>query len=117
MHIWVACVDGQGVTAMLLQDGQQPALDLVEGFLPGDGLPLVTVSHHRLSQDVGVVVQLFEAGGFWAQVAVTEGILGISTNGDDLLAARFDLYSTGCFTQGTRRIADFRSGHAVLLLC
>ena len=82
----VAQVGGARAAAVLLEEGQEPALDLLEGLRPGD-LDVHAVSlDERATDPVGVLVQLLQGRALRADVALAEHVVLVAPDAGDLLA-------------------------------
>ena len=69
------------------KDGAQTLTDEVESLVPGGwGQRPVYLTNHRLGEPIGVGVELTERHALRADVAVTEHVLGVSTDVRDLVA-------------------------------
>jgi hypothetical protein len=91
VHIGIACIDGQSIAAMLLEDRSKATFDFGKGIIPAYTLPLISLAYHRLADAVLVGVQFLETICFGTDIAVTEYILRITSDGEDLTPAGYDL--------------------------
>ena len=105
----VALVDGDGVAAVGLLNRLQALCCEVEGGRPGQGLPAVLGTAHRLSEPVGIGVQVCECGALGTHVAVAEGVSRIAPDPEDLVAIDLDEEPAG----GLAEVADpvTKGGH------
>jgi len=108
VHHRIAGVHADGVVAVLLANGEQSRRDLVVGLIPTDGVPAVRRAPHRLPQPVRIVIQLLEAVGLRADVAVREWIVLVAAHRENRVALDLDREAAGGFAEGT----DARDGTA-----
>ncbi len=111
----VAEIGRDGVVAVVHLDTQQPFRRLVERLGPGDRLPSSLRAPHRLAQPVGILVHVLERHCLGTDVSPAEGVGGVATDGEDLLAADADLHPAHGLAQVTGPVvqAFFRHGHSL----
>jgi hypothetical protein len=97
----VAEVDRGGVAAVLVEDGGQAAVDLLERLVPGGRLELAggAVADERGAQTIGVLVQRLEPVRLGAEEAAAEDVLLVSADLEDGAVARLDRDAAGGFAE------------------
>ena len=108
VHIRVAQVDGHGVTAVLLDDRRQPALDLGKRLVPRRRVQLAVVApDHGRAQTVRILVQVLERGALGTDVALAPRILTVAADATDgAVVLELDLQGAGRLTQWARPVVE-----------
>jgi hypothetical protein len=109
----IAHVHADGVYPVLAVDGQQRIGGGVEGLIPADFLPVVATvgardASHGVAEAVRILVNVLERDGLGADMAAAQGVVRIALDGDDLLAARFDLQATDRLAEVAGAIVCFQ---------
>jgi hypothetical protein len=89
----VAHVHAHRVLAVLPLDGVEPPCGLLQGLLPGDGLPAGGGAPDGLAEPVRVLMEILERDGLGADVALAERILLIASDGGDATTSGLDAQS------------------------
>jgi hypothetical protein len=99
-----------GVPAVLLQDGGEPAVDLLERLVPGRLSQLAVATDQGCGQAVGILVELLQPVGLRAQEAAAEDVVAVAADRGHLLAVECHLEPAGGFAEGTGPV-DEALGH------
>ena len=84
----VADVDRAGVPAVLVEEREEPPLDLREGLVPAHLHEGAVSLDDGAAQPVRILVELLERGALGADVALAEDVVTVAPDPHDLLAGR-----------------------------
>ncbi|MNS45207.1 hypothetical protein D3C72_776690 [compost metagenome] len=120
VHARVALVHRHGIAPMGLLDRPQPVGSQGKGLVPADGMPVLAHPLVRLAQAVGVVLDVLQGHGLWADMAAAERVLGVALDRTDqrppvVVMAHFDVQPTDRFAQVTGTVMQ-GLGHGRLCL-
>ncbi len=98
----VADERGRRGDAVAVEHAVDQVLAAVERFVPRHLAPRVAVAHHRLTQTVGIVVQVTQGRALRAQVTLRPHVVAIPTDQRDVIALHVDLQPAHALTERTR---------------
>src|SRR5689334_5374983 len=78
VNVWVAEIRGNGVSAVSGVDAFQVGRNFVEGRFPSHPLPAARRATHRMSQAIGVEMEVLQGDGLGTDVTVAERVVFVA---------------------------------------
>ena len=95
----VAEIERHRILAVGFLDVVQALSSFVQGLVPADRHPAIGSAFHRMAQAVRVVVQVLQGHGLGADMAFTERVVLVATDGQNLVTSVLDLDTAHGFAE------------------